>query len=349
MRGVSDVLDRRALNRALLERQLLLRRAAVSPTEAIEHLAGLQSQDPPTAYVALWSRLEGFRAEELSELIETRAAVRIALQRSTIHLVSARDCLAVRPVVQPALDRSLVRVAGVDARALAAATRTLVEERPRMLGELGAALAETWPQHTALDLSNAARALVPLVQLPPRGLWGRSGRAVHTSAEAWLERPLERDGSPDGLVLRYLAAFGPASVKDVQAWSGLTRLREVLERLRPGLVTFRDERGAELFDLPDAPRPDPGAPAPPRFLPEYDNVLLAHADRSRVMPDEHRGRVYRENRIRATLLVDGFVRGTWRLDRETGRLDVRPFEPLSGAEAEAVAEEAERLAVFLAG
>jgi hypothetical protein len=341
-----DVLSLRALNRALLERQLLLRRSRLSAEEAIEHLVGMQAQVPTTPYLGLWTRLEGFRPEELSELIETRAAVRIALQRSTIHLVTARDCLAIRPVVQPVLDAFPKRLSGLDGAGLAAAGRALVEEQPRTFAELGTLLAATWDREPA-DLANAVRALVPLVQVPPRGLWGRSGQARHTSAEAWLGRPLESGTEPDGLVLRYLAAFGPATVRDAQVWSGLTRLREVVERLRPVLRSFRDEHGAELFDLPAAPRPDPDTPAPPRFLPEFDNVLLSHADRTRIVADEHRKLIFAGNGIGAAFLVDGFVRGTWKLDRDTATVAVEPFEPLSKADRVAVSDEGERLAAFL--
>jgi Winged helix DNA-binding domain len=342
----AEVLTRRTLNRALLERQLLLQRSSLSAAEAIEHLVGLQAQAPATPYVGLWSRLEKFRPEELSELIETRGAVRIALQRSTIHLVTARDCLGLRPVVQPVLDAFPKRLSELDAAGLTAAGRALVDEQPRTFAELGALLAATWDREPA-DLANAVRALVPLVQVPPRGLWGRSGQARHTSAEAWLGRPLETATEPDELVLRYLAAFGPATVKDVQVWSGLTRLREMVERLRPGLRSFRDEHGAELLDLPDAPRPDPDTPAPPRFLPEFDNVLLSHADRTRVIAGEHRRRIFVGNGIRAALLVDGFVRGTWKLDRDTATVSVEPFEPLSREDRVTVSEEGDRLAAFL--
>jgi len=342
-----DTLSLQALNRALLERQLLLRRSSLPAAAAVEHLVGMQAQAPATPYVGLWSRLEGFRPEELSELIETREAVRIALQRSTIHLVTARDCLAIRPVVQPVLDRGVKRLSGPDAEAVAAAGRALVEERPLTLGEIGALLGPEWPDRSPAELANAVRALVPLVQVPPRGLWGRSGQARHTSAEAWLGRPLARAREPDELVIRYLAAFGPATARDIGTWSGLTGLRAVLERLRARLARFRDEDGRELLDLPDAPRPDPGTPAPPRFLPEYDNVLLSHGDRTRIVPEQHRGLVYTENGIRATFLVDGFVRGTWRLDRDAGAVDLQPFERLSTEDELAVSEEAGRLLAFL--
>jgi hypothetical protein len=349
-------LSRRALNRALLERQLLLRRAQLPVLDAIEHLAGLQSQSPQAPYIGLWTRLADFRHEALSQLIESRQAVRIALMRSTLHLVSARDSLAFRPVLQPVLDRALrgsygKQLTGLDTEALETSVRALVKERPRTFNELGKLLLEQWPERDPRAIANAARVLVPLVQVPPRGLWRTSGQAAHTSIEAWLDEPLAIQLAPDGMILRYLAAFGPATVQDMQTWSGLTRVNEVLKRLAPRLRIFRDEHGNELFDLPDAPLPDEDTPAPPRFLSEFDNMLLSFADRTRIIADNHRPSVFTVNGIiKATLLVDGFVCGIWRIEQHQGRasLVIETFVPLPAKDLPAVKEEGIRLLEFAA-
>jgi hypothetical protein len=340
------VLSQRALNRALLERQLLLRRSELSTVDAIGHLVGMQAQAPQAPYVGLWSRLSGFRPEELSDLINGRQVVRVVLMRSTIHLVGAADCLALRPLVQPVIDRSLNGnwgrlLTGLDNEALAAAGRELVESEPRTFKALGELLAQRWSDRDPDALAVAIRALVPLVQVPPRGIWGASGQSRHTSVEAWLGAPIGPAAPVGDVILRYLAAFGPATVADVQTWSGLGGLREVLDGLRPRLRTFADERGRELFDLPDAPLPDPDTPAPARFLPEYDNALLSHADRARIIAPEHRASVF----TKGALLVDGFVRGTWKLarSRDSAKLLVAPFARLSKEDSSAVVEEGGRL------
>jgi len=241
-------------------------------------------------------------------------------------------------------------IEGAEIEALVAVGRALLEERPCTAKELGELLQTRWPDHDPTSLARAIRHLVPLVQVPPRGVWGKSGQATLTTAEAWLGHLLDPDPSLDELVVRYLTAFGPATVKDVQTWSGLTRLREATERLRPRLRTFRDEQGKELFDLPDAPRPDPDTLAPPRFLPEFDNLILSHADRTRIIANDYRKVIASKNgMVPATVLVDGFVRGTWKTERTRGKatLVIEPFEPLPRSDRDALIEEGEQLVRFV--
>jgi hypothetical protein len=352
----APVLTTRAINRATLARQLLLERSSLSLTAVIEHLVGLQAQTPHTAYVGLWSRIAAFRPDELSELMLDRRVVRIALMRSTIFLVTARDAWALRPLVQVVHDRMFQgqfgrRLEGLDRTAVLAAGRAFLEVEPQTFKALGEHLTARWPDRDHLALEMFVRTGVPLVQVPPRGLWGRSGAVKHTSIAAWLGEPPGEWLTIDALVLRYLEAFGPASVMDAQMWCGLTKLGEVFERLRRELVTFRDERGRELFDLPDAPRPDPDVPAPPRFLYDYENLLLSYADRSRAIdPERVRHIEVRQNEALSTFLVDGFVAGSWKVERERDRasLVVRPLIPLAKADERALLDEGAALVAFLA-
>jgi hypothetical protein len=352
----SPVLGRRARNRALLERQLLLRRVRRPALEVVEHLVGLQAQEPRDPYVGLWARLEGFDPGELGDLLAERTAVRSPLMRTTIHLVSARDCLTLAPLMRPVLERNFWtgspfgrKVKGVDLDAVLARGRELLEEQPRTNAQLRAFMAERWPGYDQASLAYAVHNLVPVVQVPPRGVWGQRGLPTWATTERWLGRPVDPAPSIDQVVLRYLAAFGPASAMDVQAWSGLTRLREVTDRLRPQLESFRTEAGRELFDLSDAPRPDPDTPAPVRFLPQYDNVALSHADRSHLAAGA--GASWPSDGLHwSALLVDGFVAGAWRLsrDRKAATLTVRLFDALPTEGQVEVAEEGERLLAFLA-
>ena len=354
----APLITRRELNRATLARQLLLERSTTSITAALEHLVGLQAQTPHTAYTGLWSRLEAFAPEALSELIAERRVVRLALMRGTIHMVSARDAWGLRPLVQPVLDRVQAsqfgkRLVGVDLDAVVAAGRAFVEAEPRTFKALGDHLLERWPGRDRFALEQTIRTAVPLIQVPPRGLWGRSGPIAHTSIEAWLGAPPASSAGLDGLVMRYLRAFGPASVMDAQAWCGLTRLGAVFDRLRPGLLTFRDESGRELFDLPDAPRPGADVPAPPRFLYDFDNLLLSHADRTRVLSAEAADAVRPAiQEPVSTFTLDGFVAGTWRIEREKPRgaatLRLRPIRPLTKRETAGLTDEGAGLLAFLA-
>jgi hypothetical protein len=350
------VLSRRALNRATLERQLLLRRARLPALEAIERLVGLQAQTTHSWYLGLWSRLESFDPNALADLLVKRKVLRMALMRSTIHLVTARDALALRPLVQSVSVRGLQgsfgrHLVGLDQAKVGAAGRRLVNEQPLTFSELGLRLAPRWPGRDPAALAQVIRVAVPLVQVPPRGVWGKSGPSRHTSLEAWLGRSVQRKPSVSKLVLRYLGAFGPATVADVQTWSGLTRLREVLDGLRGRLVTFRDEQGRELFDLPDSPRPDPDTPAPVRFLYDYDNLLLSHADRSRVINADFGNQGFTADGPQpSSLLVDGFVKATWTLTREedTATLSIRPFGQLARADRDELVIEGTRLLAFAA-
>jgi hypothetical protein len=352
-----EVLSPRALNRATLARQLLLDRARLPALDAIEHLVGMQAQVPTNPYLGLWSRLAGFRPDELARLLLDRRAVRIVVMRATLHLVSADDCLLLRPLMQPVLDAELARhpaygpaLAGVDIEAVLAFARPLLAEAPRTGAQLRAALQERFPQHDAAALAYACRNLLAFVQVPPRGVWGQTLQVTSTTAEAWLGRPLARAPSIDEVVVRYLAAFGPATVADVASWSRLAGMRAVAERLRPRLRTFRDERGRELLDLPDAPRPDPDTPAPPRFLPEYDNVLLSHADRARFHAGGARRSGAAPRTVHGTVLSDGTLCGTWRLERggsDGATLVVDQVRPLTKRAAGAVAAEGRRMTRFL--
>jgi len=352
-------LDRRTLNRSLLARQLLLRREARPVLDVVEHLVGLQAQEPADPYVALWSRIVGFDPEELGRLINQRRVVRAPLMRATIHLVTDRDALALSPVMRPVLQRTFSsqspfgrNLAGVDLDALLAAGRALVEEQPRTRAELRAILGPRWPDRDPGSLAQAITYLLPVTQVPPRGVWGASGQATWTTIEAWLGRRLATGGSPDEPILRYLAAFGPATAADIRTWSGLTGVREVIDRLRPRLRTFRDERGRELVDVPDAPMPDPATPAPVRFLPVYDNVLLSYADRSRIIYEDDRRRALAAAYTGSfgTILVDGFARATWRLNREAGgvSLQIGLLDSLPEPDLSAVAEEGQRLSALIA-
>jgi hypothetical protein len=343
-----------ALNRALLARQFLLGRDTRAVADALDHLVGLQAQAPLAPYVALWSRLRDFDPAELSTAIEERRAVRTTLMRVTIHLVNAPDALALRPFVQPVCEQVFASsgfardVDGIDLDELRARARALVEEQPRTRVELSRELAERFAHREPASLAYAFTFLEPLVHVPPRGLWGEGGPAALTTVASWLGRPPDPVASPEDIVVRYLAAFGPATVADVAKWSRVSGLRAVVERLRPRLRTFRDAAGRELFDVPGAPLPNPDTPAPPRFLPEYDNVLLSHADRTRIIPSgSPRLPLPAGNGARTgTFLVDGFLRGTWRL--EDGDLRLEPFTPLTKREAGALDDEAERLRAFLA-
>ena len=351
------ILDRRTLNRALLARQLLLKRRAASAASTIERLVGMQAQAPNLPYIGLWSRLVAFRPEELSRLVENRKAVRMSLMRNTIHLVTAGDAFGLKPLFTPVGERGFLHgspwgrdLREADLGAIKRAGAEIMGEKPRTIADLDKRLAQRFPNHDGVAMAYGVRYMVPLVFTPPRGLWGGKGLVTLTTFEAWLGAPPGPSFNPDELVLRYLAAFGPASVADLRAWSGIA-MRATFERLRPRLKIFRDEKGQELFDLPRAPRPDPDVDAPVRLLPDYDNILLGHSDRTRIMPHgRHLGMFSSNGVTQGAVLVDGFVRAMWKPASADGatHATVTPFvKPLSKSEQHPIAAEAMRLLEFL--
>ncbi|HEU5025760.1 MAG TPA: winged helix DNA-binding domain-containing protein [Spirillospora sp.] len=349
------VLDTRTLNRATLARQSLLDRAGMPVAGAVAHLCGLQAQEPQEPFVGLWSRLRAFDPAALSDLLTERRVVRTHLMRRTVHLVTAEDALAWRARHDPMLRQRVLAVyrrelAGVDLDELAAAGRAVTADgEPRTMAELARAVAERWPAPGPRALGEMlVAALVPMVQIPPRGLWRTRAGVRNVPLSIWLGRAIDPP-SPDGsdpvgraLVRRYLAAFGPASSADLRAWCGLAGLPAAIAALREEMVSFRDERGRELLDLPDAPRPDPGMPAPVRFLPAFDNAILGYQHRGRIIDDEHRGLSVTGARM---VLVDGRVAATWTVD--AGTVVVTPLRRLSRADRADIAEEGRSLASFL--
>jgi hypothetical protein len=351
------VLDLRALNRATLARQLLLERADLPVLDAVAHLGGLQAQEPQEPFVGLWSRLRDFDPAVLSDLLTGRRVVRTHLMRRTVHLLTADDVLAWRARHDAMLRQRVLGVYrrefdGIDLDELAAAGRAVMADgEPRSMTELAGALAGRWPTAAPRALGEMLiAALVPMVQLPPRGLWRNKAGVRNVPLSWWLGREIDPPdldaGDPVGQALarRYLAAYGPAATADLRAWSGLAGLPAAVAAIREELVAFRDERGRELLDLPDAPRPDPGTPAPVRFLPSFDNAILGYHDRRRIIDDAHRGLPVTGARL---VLVDGWVAATWTV--KEGAVTVTPLRQVSPAERTAVAEEGERLATFLSG
>ncbi|MGW4403589.1 winged helix DNA-binding domain-containing protein [Nonomuraea sp. NPDC004702] len=349
------VLSTRALNRATLARQLLLDRAGLPVLDAVGHLCGLQAQEPQEPFTGLWSRLRAFDPAALSDLLTGRDVVRTHLMRRTVHLVTAADVLAWRSRHDAMLRQRVLGVyrrelAGVDLDELAAAGwAVLADGEPRSMSQLARAVADRWPGPGPRALGEMlVAALVPMAQLPPRGLWRTRAGVRNLPLSSWLGRevdPPSADGSdPVGqaLVRRYLAAYGPAATADLRAWSGLAGLPKAVAAVRDELVAFRDERGRELLDLPGAPRPDPGTPAPVRFLPAFDNAVLGYDDRGRIIDREHRGLSVAGARM---VLVDGRVAATWTVEDDT--VLVTPLRGLSPAERAAVGEEGGALASFL--
>jgi hypothetical protein len=341
-------ISNRALNRATLARQMLLARAKTTALDAIERLAGMQAQVARPPFIGLWTRLAKFDRADLLVLIHTKKVVRVTAMRATLHLMTAGDYVKLRGALQPALTRGLMAIAksrntAIDLDRIGAEGRAFFGKRPAPFDAMRDVLKRKFPTADERALGYVIRCSVPLVQVPDESRWGFPAACDFALADTWLGRTVPAGDAPaHALVMRYLAAFGPASVADAQAWSALRGLREVFEELRPKLVTLYDGRNRELFDLPDAPRPDPDTPAPVRFLPDFDNLILSHDDRTRVVAAEHRPFITTKNLlVPGTFLVDGMVAGTWKIERkkQTATLAIQPFGKLAKkAQAELDAE-----------
>jgi len=349
-------LTRRALNRALLARQMLLEREISTAADGVARLVGMQAQVARPPFVGLWTRVQGFQRAELARALQERTIVRVTAMRGTLHLMTTADYAAMRGVLHPMLTRGAQsilrdRTSTFDMDAVIAEARRFFGKTPATFDALRNHLVQKFPDGDERAMGYAVRTHLPLVQVPTDALWGFPAAADFALADGWLGRSISTStASAEALVLRYLGAFGPATPADAQAWSGMNGLRDVFEALRPSLVTFRDERKRELFDLPSAPRPDEDVLAPARFVPDFDNLVLSHDDRTRIVADDHRSRVTLKNlQVRATFLVDGMVAGTWKSERKrkTAVLVIEPFGALTKRVRTALDEEGERLLAFL--
>lgn len=342
------------LNRATLARQLLLARHALPVVEAVDRLAGLQAQQPRPPFVGLHVRLDGFTREQLLDALARRELVRATSMRTTLHLLAAERFRELRPALQPALDKGIAMMRKRTSEpevehALALALEHF--EQPATFESLRERLLAACPGCDERALAYVIRCSLPLVQLPSHAdRWGFAASSELMLAERWLDAPLAADDELVVLVRHYLAAFGPASVADAQTWSGVPGLRSTFALLRDELLVLRDERGRELFDLPDAPRPDADVPAPVRLLPEFDNLVLAHDDRTRIVDDAQRGVLVTKNlQVLASVLIDGRVAGTWKLERKksSATLSASLFAAPSRAQRDELAAEAERVIAFV--
>ena len=324
------VLSAKAVNRATLARQLLLQRETVPAVDVIGRLVGMQGQEPKHPYVGLWSRIGGFEESELDQAVAERGVVRATMFRGTLHLVTAADYLRFRATISPVLEAGLKvlgdRAAGLEPAKVVAAARTLLAKEPLTFTEVRDALQKQFPEVNERALGYCTRMMVPLVMYPTDARWSWSANSRFTPAEDWIGKELHTKAEAGELVTRYLAAFGPATPADFQTWSGLQKAKPLFDQLE--LETLTDDAGKTLYDVPDAPRPDPDTPAPVRFLPEFDNLLLSHSKRERIIADEHRPAVFTKNlRVKSTYTVDGLVAGLWTVEKKRGvaTLTLTPF------------------------
>lgn len=348
------ILKLRELNRATLARQMLLERETLAVPAAIERLAGLQAQLASSPYVGLWTRLRDFRREDLAGEIEMRKVIKATMMRATLHLCTADDYIRFRTSLKPVLIGAASAIAkqrgqDFDLDNILKAARKFIGEKPRTFAEISDLLTKLMPDYDVGAMRYSVRTHIPLAQVPITTGWSYSNKPEFTLAEPWIGQPISPEDNLRELVFRYLAAFGPASVTDAQTWLGM-KLKETFEKLRPELQTYRGEGRSEFFDLPGTQLPAEDVPAPVRFLPEYDNLLLSHSNRTRVVADEYRSKVYLPAlRVAATILVDGFVRGAWKIEKTktAATLVIEPFDKLTKKDCAALTEEGERLVRFV--
>jgi winged helix DNA-binding protein len=342
-------LTARELNRALLARQFLLGRSSLPMVATIERIGGLQTQDAPSGYVGLWSRMRDFRRDSLTEALHQRRVIQGTLLRSTIHMVSARDYwLFLAAVRQPRQDwwRRVTRhqIGEVDMAAAVRALREQLANGPRRADDLRAILSDRGLPSFAF----AGVALwLDMVRVPPAGTWEQRRADLYGLAEAWIAPAKHSESTAlEHLIRRYLGAFGPATVREIADWAGIPYAKLVPALARMSLRHFRDEKGKDLIDLPRAPLPDANTPAPVRFLPTWDATLLVHARRTQILPEQFRPLVFNTKTPHSvpTFLIDGAVAGTWR--EEGGRIKLEPFEPIPKSVRREVDDEARRLAAF---
>lgn len=343
------VLSTRALNRALLARQLLLERSSLALTEVIEQMGGVQTQYAPAGYIGLWSRMRDFTRPMLTQALEERRVVQATIMRATIHMVSSADYwpmeVGVRRIRAEWFEKVGRReIEEFDPTAVARAVREVLADGPLRMKELTGRLATRGFPATA---ARWAGTWVDLVRVPPCGTWDRRRADLYGLADDWVAptNVTEEEGM-ELLIRRYLGAFGPAPLKDVASWMGMTmgQIRHVVDGIE--LRSLRDDGGRTLLDLPDAPLPDPETPAPPRFLAVWDAALLVHARRTLILPEEFRPLIFntRTPHSHNTFLLDGQVAGTWR--HEDGEISLSPLRPLTPAERTALDDESHRLAAF---
>lgn len=350
-----EILSLKRLNRALLARQMLLQRVDLPLPAVVGQLVALQAQQTRPPFIGLWSRLAGFEPETLLQALRSHALVRATFLRGTLHLLNAADYAAFRASLQPGLTMGMNailkdRVKDLDTAAVLKVAREFILKQPRTFTEVRDALIQRFPQGDERAMGYFVRTHLPLVMVPDESEWGFPGDSAFALAEERLGKPIAKTEQTHELILRYLAAFGPATAADVQAWSGLAAIKPVLDSLRPRLKVFRDEKKRELFDHPEAPRPEEDTPAPVRFIADFDNLILSHKERGRIIADEHRPRVTTRNLlVLPTFLVDGFVAGTWKVERmkKNAVLTLSPFRKLGSRHKAELEAEGKSLARFV--